>query len=145
MKISTKGRYGMRAMVDLAIHNGEGPILLKDIARRQQLSERYLEQLILTLKSAGLVRSTRGARGGFELAKAPNEIKLGKVFQALEGPLGLVECVDDPMSCSRVNSCVTRDIWQELKEGITSILDSKTLKDLVDQQGKKDKKLMYYI
>jgi Rrf2 family protein len=145
MKISTKGRYGMRAMVDLAIHNGEGPILLKDIARRQQLSERYLEQLILTLKAAGLVKSIRGAHGGFLLAKPPSEIRLGEIFQTLEGPLGLVECVDDPMSCSRASSCGTRDVWQELKEGIVSILDSKTLLDLTDQQSKKDKKLMYYI
>ncbi|MFC1999020.1 RrF2 family transcriptional regulator [Chloroflexota bacterium] len=145
MKISTRGRYGMRAMVDLAIYNGEGPVLLKDIAKRQQLSERYLEQLVLSLKAAGLVKSIRGAHGGFILAKAPNKIRLGEIFQVLEGPLGLVECVDDPASCSRVNSCVTRDVWQELKDSIVSILDSKTLQDLVEQQDKKDKKLMYYI
>jgi Rrf2 family transcriptional regulator, cysteine metabolism repressor len=145
MKISTKGRYGMRAMVDLAIHNGETPVLLKDIAKRQQLSERYLEQLVLSLKAAGLVKSIRGAHGGFMLAKAPGEIRLSEIFQVLEGPLGLVECVDDPASCSRVDSCVTRDIWQELKDGIVSILDSKTLQDLAEQQDKKDKKQMYYI
>ena len=145
MKISTKGRYGMRAMVDLAIHNGEGPVLLKDIAKRQQLSERYLEQLVLSLKAAGLVRSIRGAHGGFMLAKAPNEINLSQIFQVLEGPLGLVECVDDPTSCSRVDFCVTRDVWQELKDGIISILDSKTLQDLAEQQTLKEKKAMYYI
>jgi Rrf2 family protein len=145
MKISTKGRYGMRAMVDLAMHNGGGPILLRDIAKRQQISERYLEQLALTLKSAGLVKTTRGSRGGFEMAKAPNEIKLSEIFQVLEGSLGLVDCVDDPQSCSRIDSCVTRDVWQELKDGIVSILDSKTLQDLVEQQDKKDRKLMYYI
>jgi Rrf2 family protein len=145
MRISTKGRYGMRAMVDLAIHYGEGQILLKDIAKRQQLSERYLEQLILTLKSAGMVKSTRGAHGGFKLAKPPNEIKLSEIFQTLEGPLGLVECVEDPMSCSRVDSCVTRDIWLEMKEGLVSILDSKTLQYLAEQQTQKEKKTMYYI
>ena len=79
------------------------------------------------------------------LAKAPEEIRLSEIFQVLEGPLGLVECVDDPASCSRVDSCVTRDIWQELKDGIVSILDSKTLQDLAEQQDKKDKKQMYYI
>jgi len=145
MKISTKGRYGMRAMVDLAIHYGEGPVLLKDIAKRQQLSERYLEQLVLTLKAAGLVKSIRGARGGFMLNKAPSEINLSQIFQVLEGPLGLVECVDDPASCSRIDSCVTRDVWQELKDGIISILDSKTLQDLAEQQTLKEKKAMYYI
>jgi len=145
MKISTKGRYGMRAMTDLAIHYGEGQILLKDIAKRQQLSERYLEQLILSLKSAGMVKSTRGAHGGFKLAKPPSEIKLIEIFQTLEGPLGLVECVEDPMSCSRVDSCVTRDIWLEMKEGLVSILDSKTLQDLAEQQTQKEKKTMYYI
>jgi Rrf2 family cysteine metabolism transcriptional repressor len=132
-------------MVDLAIHNGESPVLLRDIAKRQQLSERYLEQLVLSLKAAGLVKSIRGAHGGFMLAKAPEEIRLSEIFQVLEGPLGLVECVDDPASCSRVDSCVTRDIWQELKDGIASILDSKTLQDLAEQQDIKDKKLMYYI
>ena len=145
MRLSTKGRYGTRFMLDLAIHYGEGPILLKDMAKRQQLSKRYLEQLVLSLKAAGLVRSIRGAHGGFLLAKHPNDIKLSEIFQALEGPFGLVECVDNPMSCSRVDFCVTRDIWQELKDGIVSILNSKTLQYLVEQQSKKDKKLMYYI
>ncbi|MFC1979130.1 RrF2 family transcriptional regulator [Chloroflexota bacterium] len=145
MKISTKGRYGMRAMVDLAVHSGEGPILLKDIAKRQRLSERYLEQLALSLKAAGLVKSIRGARGGFMLTKAPNEINLSEIFQVLEGSLGLVDCVDDPKSCSRVDCCVTHDIWQELKDGIVTILNSKTLQDLADQQAQKENKAMYYI
>ena len=79
------------------------------------------------------------------LAKAPNEINLGQIFQVLEGALGLVECVDDPTSCSRVDSCVTRDVWQELKDGITSILNSKTLQDLAEQQTQKEEKAMYYI
>jgi Rrf2 family transcriptional regulator, cysteine metabolism repressor len=145
MKISTKGRYGMRAMVDLATHYGKGHILLKDIAKRQQLSERYLEQLVLTLKAAGLVNSTRGAHGGFTLAKHPSEINLSEIFQALEGPLGLVECVDDPTACGRIDSCVTRDVWQELKDSITSVLASKTLRDLVEKQALNEKKSMYYI
>lgn len=145
MKISTKGRYGMRAMIDLAAHEGNGPILLRDIAGRQQISERYLEQLILMLKSAGLVKSTRGARGGFALARAANEIRLSEVLRALEGSLVLVECVDDPKTCSRVDSCVTRDVWQEITDAILSILDSKSLKDMVDLQCNKEKEPMYYI
>ena len=145
MKISTKGRYGMRAMIDLAAHEGNGPILLRDIAGRQQISERYLEQLILMLKSAGLVKSTRGARGGFALARAANEIRLSEVLRALEGSLVLVECVDDPNTCSRVDSCVTRDVWQEITDAILSILDSKSLKDMVDLQCNKKKEPMYYI
>ena len=145
MRISTKGRYGMKAMVDLAIHYGKGQILLRDIAKRQQLSERYLEQLILSLKSAGMVKSTRGAHGGFMLAKPPNEIKLSEIFQTLEGSLGLVECVDDPTSCRKIDSCVTRDVWLELKEGLVTILGSKTLQDLAEKQAQKEEKAMYYI
>jgi len=147
MKLSTKGRYGTRAMLDLAIHYGEGPILLKDIAKRQQISERYLEQLVLSLKAGGLLKSVRGAKGGFILAKAPSEIKLIDIVQTLEGTICPVACVDDPNSCSRVDQCVTRDIWGELGQAITQVLDSKTLSDLTRQQKEKDQrhKIMYYI
>ena len=147
MKLSTKGRYGTRAMLDLAIHYGEGPILLKDIAKRQQISERYLEQLALSLKAGGLLKSVRGAKGGFILAKPPVEIKLINIVQTLEGIICPVACVDDPDSCSRVDQCATRDIWGELGQAIIQVLDSKTLSDLVSQQKEKDQthKAMYYI
>jgi len=147
MKLSTKGRYGTRAMLDLALHYGEVPVHLKDIAARQQVSERYLEQLVLSLKAAGLLKSVRGAKGGFVLARPPAEIKLIDIIQTLEGSICPVACVDDPDFCSRVDMCVTRDIWGELGKAMTQILDSQTLQDLVERQKQKVKpqKEMYYI
>ena len=137
MKLSTKGRYVTRAMLDLALHYGEGPILLKDIARRQQVSARYLEHLIITLKTAGLVTSARGARGGFALAKPPSEIRLSEIIQTVEGSIALVECVDDPEVCSRSDLCAARDIWTGIRRATGGILESTTLEDLSQQQRDK--------
>jgi Rrf2 family cysteine metabolism transcriptional repressor len=147
MKLSTKGRYAVRAMLDLALHYGEGPILLRDVARREHISERYLEQIILSLKAAGLVNSTRGARGGFMLTKPPSQIRLIEVMQVSEGSMAPVECVSDPKVCSRSSLCVTRDIWSEMKEAMSGILESTTLQDLVERQREKEqpKARMYYI
>jgi Rrf2 family protein len=147
MKLSTKGRYGTRAMLDLALHHGEGPIQLRDIASRQQISERYLEQLVLTLKAGGLLKSIRGAKGGFTLSKPPSEIKLIDIVQTLEGSICPVACIDDPESCSRVDECVTRDIWGDLGRAMTQVLESQTLQDLVTRHKEKEqtKKAMYYI
>jgi len=147
MKLSTKGQYGARAMVDLALHYGEGPVLLKDIAKRQQISERYLEHLMISLRVAGLANSMRGARGGFTLAKPPSQIKLSEIVQTVEGSLALVECVDDPNVCSRVDHCVTRDVWAEIKRAMDGVLESTTLEDLVQRQREKGKSgaVMYYI
>jgi len=125
--------------VELALHYGEGPILLKDIAKRQQISERYLEHLILSLKVAGLVKSMRGARGGFSLAKPPSQIRLSEIIQIVEGSIAIVECVDDPNLCSRADLCVTRDIWAEMKKAINGVLESTTLQDLVERQREKQK------
>lgn len=147
MKLSTKGRYATRAMLDLALNRGEEPILLKDIAQRQQISLSYLEHLVTPLIAGGLIRSTRGAKGGISLVKSPEEIKLSEVIQLLEGSLAPVECVNDPTLCPRSESCVTRDVWTELKNAMTGILESTTLQDLVDRQKKKGNstKGMYYI
>jgi Rrf2 family cysteine metabolism transcriptional repressor len=147
MKLSTKGRYAMRAMLDLALHYGEGPILLKDVAKREHISERYLEQIILPLKAAGLVNSTRGARGGFILAKPPSQIRLIEVMQVSEGSIAPVECVSDPEVCSHASLCVARDIWSEMKKAMDGILESTTLQDLVERQREKEqpKARMYYI
>jgi Rrf2 family protein len=147
VKLSTKGRYAMRAMLDLALHYGEGPILLKDVAKREHISEGYLEQIILPLKAAGLVNSTRGARGGFILAKPPSQIKLIEVMQVSEGSVAPVECVSDPEVCSHASVCVTRDIWSEMKKAMDGILESTTLQDLVERQKEKEqpKARMYYI
>jgi len=147
MKLSTKGRYAARAMLDLALHYGEGPILLKNIAKRQQISERYLEHLIVSLKVAGLVNSIRGARGGFTLAKPPSQIRLSEIIQTVEGSIAPVECVDDPKVCSLADLCVTRDIWAEMKKAMSGVLESTTLQDLVQRQREKEqpKAVMYHI
>lgn len=137
MRLSTKGRYSARLMLELALCYGMGPVLLKDIAKRQGISEGYLEHLLPPLKAAGLVSSSRGAHGGYALAKAPSEITLKEVVCVLEGSLSPVECVDAPSICQRVRSCVTRDIWKELREKISQTLESVTLKDMVERQ--KDK------
>jgi len=137
MKLSTRGRYGLRALLDLALHDGEGLIPLKDIARRQEISLHYLEHLIAPLIAAGLVRSTRGARGGVLLVKPPSQIKLSEVIQALEGSIAPVECVRDPGLCQRSALCASRDVWSELMEAMVQVLDSTTLQDLVERQRTK--------
>ena len=147
MKLSTKGRYGTRALLDLALHRAEGPVLLKDIAERQQISLWYLEHLIAPLIAAGIVRSSRGAKGGVWLAQPPEQIKLSTVIQLLEGSVAPVECVNDPAICSRSELCVTRDIWTKIKRAINEVLESTTLQDLVERQKKKEQleEIMYYI
>ncbi len=134
MKLSTKGRYAARAMLDLAQHLGQGPILVKDISRREEISERYLEQILTPLKIAGLVRVIRGARGGFTLAKPPSEVRLIDIIQTMEGSTAPVDCVDDAQICSRSDSCVTREVWTEIKEAIDTVLESTTLQDLLERQ-----------
>jgi len=138
MKLSTRGRYGLRALLDLAVHQGEGMVLLKDIARRQEVSLPYLEHLITPLIAGGLVKSTRGARGGVLLLKPPAQVKLTEVVQLLEGSIAPVDCVNDPRVCSRSASCVTRDIWIQIKDAMIQVLDSTTLHDLVERQRQKE-------
>ena len=147
MKLSTKGRYGTQVMLDLALHHGEGRILLKDIARRQGISGNYLEHLMPPLKAAKLVNSSRGAHGGYTLARPPHKVKLIDIIQALEGSLAPAECVNTPRVCRRSKSCVTRDVWTEMKVAIDKVLKSTTLQDLVERQRKKEKQEtgMYHI
>lgn len=137
MKLSTRGRYGTRVLLDLAFRDGEGPVPLKDIAQRQQISLLYLEHLIAPLIAAGMIKSMRGARGGIWLAKLPHEIKLSEVIGLLEGSMAPVACVNDPKACPRSDSCVTRYIWIEMKEAMDGVLESKTLQDLVDMQKRR--------
>ena len=138
MRVSTKGRYGAGAMLDLAINSGEGPVLLRDIARRQEVSEKYLEHSVSALRKAGLARSIRGARGGYILAKLPSQIRLSEIMEVLEGSMAPVECVDDPQVCQRAQLCVTRDIWVKMKEAADNILESITLRDMAEQQKNKE-------
>ena len=147
MKLSTRTRYGTRALLDLALHQGEGLVLLKDIAQRQEVSLPYLEHLITPLIAAGIVKSTRGARGGVLLLKPPSEIKLSEVVQLLEGSIAPVDCVNNPDICHRSASCVTRDIWIEMRNAMIQVLDSVTLHDLVERQKGRNGPThrMYYI
>lgn len=134
MKLSTKGRYGVAAMYDLALHYGKGPIALKHIAMRQGISEHYLEQLIGALRKAGFVKSVRGAQGGYALTKDPSQITVGDVIRVMEGPIAPVDCLlDDPADntyCERAGTCVTRGVWEKLRDSINLVLDSITLADL---------------
>jgi len=134
IKLSTRARYGTRALLDLALHQGEGVVLLKDIARRQEFSLPYLEHLITPLIAAGIIKTTRGARGGVSLLKHPQEIKLSEVIQLLEGSTAPVECVNHPKICPRSDLCVTRDIWGEVKKAVDGVLEITTLQDLVERQ-----------
>jgi len=131
-------------MLELALYYGKGPVLLKDIAKREEISEGYLEHLLPSLKASGLVNSSRGAHGGYTLAKTPSEITLREVVQALEGPLSPAECVDTPNVCQRVRFCVTRDIWKKLGEKISQTLESVTLKDMVEMQKNKGETSLIY-
>ena len=139
MKVSTKGRYGTRLLLDLAQHLDEERVLLRDVALRQDISLLYLERLIAPLVAAGIVRTTRGPKGGISLAKTPEQIKLSEVIHLLEGSMAPVECVDDPMVCNRSGICATRDIWDELKKQTDRILESITIHDLVERQKEKVK------
>ena len=138
MKLSTKGRYTTRALLDLARHQTEEPTPLKDIARRQEISLPYLEHLVAPLITAGILRSSRGPAGGIQLVKPPHEIKLSEVIRLVEGPTAPVECVVNPEICPRSELCVTRDIWGELDRAISTVLESTTLADLVKRQDKKE-------
>ncbi len=145
MKISTRARYGTRALLDLALQEGHDPVLLKDIAGRQDISVHYLEHLVAPLIASGMVRSIRGARGGVRLAKPAGEIRLIDIVKLYEGSTAPVECVDKPAVCKRSDDCVTRDIWTDLKGQINGYLSSITLQDLVEQHNLKTQPEMYYI
>lgn len=131
MKLSSRSRYGFRAILELALDYGKGPMQIKTISDRESISNKYLEQLIAMLKASGLVRSMRGPKGGYVLARHPSEIKLSEVFSTLEGPLLTVECLDHPEMCPRFSDCVTRDLWQEMQEAVLKVLEGKTLQDMI--------------
>lgn len=149
MKLSTKGRYGVKAMLDLAMHNDEGYIALNSIAERQEISENYLEQLFAVLKKAGIVKSIRGSHGGYVLGQSPDKITVGSILRALEGSLAPVDCVmeNDPEKCQRACSCVTRPVWEKIRDSVNSVVDSITLADLVEdyKKHKNNDEYIYYI
>ena len=137
MKLSTRGRYGVRLMIELALHHGAGPVLLKEIAERQGISEKYLWHLINPLKTTGLVNSIRGAHGGYVLGKAPEAITLKEILQVLEGSLCLVDCVDNPSLCERSPSCVSRDVWGGASKNLRQTMADTTLAAMAERQKEK--------
>lgn len=135
MQISTKGRYALRLMLDLALHNTGELIKIKDIAERQEISEKYLEQIISALKKAGYVKSLRGAQGGYMLARSPKEYTVGMILRLSEGSLEPVACLQDEVNqCSRAQSCSTLKLWEMLNDAIKGVVDHVTLQDLMDWQ-----------
>lgn len=144
MKLSTRTRYGTRLMLRLALSYNEDPVFLKDIAKAEDISEKYLSQIIIPLKSAGLVNSFRGAKGCYILSKSPTQITLKDIVEVLEDDFNLARCIEDPTVCRRVSICVTRDLWNKLGEKISQTLEAITLADLVEQYHKKGKKEVVY-
>jgi len=137
MKMSTRGRYSTRLMLELAMHFGQGPVLLKDISKSQDISLKYLGQLIIPLKIAGLIKSTRGSHGGYFLSRSPDKISLSEVVTAVEGPIAFSECVDSPDICYRSKTCVAREVWEKASRQFNETLDSITLADMLKRQEAK--------
>ncbi len=136
MKVSTKGRYALRLMIDIAVNSNDKPVSIKEIARRQGISEKYLEQIISILNSAGFVRSIRGARGGYILRKEPSEYTVGMILRLTEGSLAPVACIEDNVvQCDRVENCATIEVWRRLNDAINGVVDNITLADLVEWQN----------
>lgn len=142
MKLSTRGRYGVRAMLELAMQAGNGPVPLRDLASKQEISAKYLEQLLIPLKGAGLVKSVRGARGGYMLATSPEKVNLYDIVRSLEGPLAPVECVQDPKFCERVGGCTVHLVWGEMGALLVDFLTSITLQEMVERQQQKDQECL---
>lgn len=138
MRLSTRTRYGMRAAFELARHYGPRPepLGIHAIAKDQEVSAKYLEQVIAVLKVSGVVRSVRGAKGGYVLAKSPKKIKLSEIFNALEGAVTTVECVHNEKYCDRSADCVIRNLWKQLNDCIDGVMESMTLQDLLDREKK---------
>lgn len=138
MKISTKGRYALRLMLDLATYNTGEPVSIKDIAKRQQISEKYLEQIISILNKAGYVRSIRGSQGGYLLKKNPDEYTVGMLLRLTEGDLSPVSCAAvENNECERRDSCVTVRVWRQINEAVNNVVDNITLEDLLEWQAEK--------
>lgn len=136
MKISTKGRYALRLMMDLAMNNTGEPVRIKDIAARQEISDKYLEQIISTLNKAGYVKSIRGPQGGYRLTKAPEQYTVGMILRLTEGSLAPVSCLEDEVNtCPRQDGCATLRLWQMLDTAISNIVDKVTLADIVEWQS----------
>ena len=144
MQLSTKSRYGVRAILELALAYGKKPLQVRVIAKQQAISSKYLEQLMAMLKSAGLLKSVRGSKGGYLLARPPTEITLYHVLEALEGPVCVIECLRQQEVCSRAGDCLTRPFWSEINTAIVDTLESTTLQDLLDRSGERQHQATNY-
>ena len=133
MKLSTRSRYGTRMMLDLANHYNEGPVQIGDISKREDISVKYLEQLIIPLKKACLIVSVRGPKGGHMLAKPPEEITIGEVVSVLEGGVNLTNCIENPDVCEKTNSCLTRSVWEEATKAMYDKLNATTLAKIIEK------------
>lgn len=149
MKLSTKGRYGLRAMVDLAVFSNGDHVSICNIAERQGISENYLEQVFATLRKSGLVKSVKGAQGGYILADSPSNIRIGSILRALEGELSIVDNDRDGArgESGRIEDCIKRNVWDKINENINSLVDSLTLEDLANEYKKMNnsESIMFYI
>ncbi len=134
MKVSTKGDYGVRALVELAHRYGQGPVQSAAIASRQEIPETYLDQLLTTLRRAGFIRSVRGPQGGHALISEPHEVRMSDVMVVLEGSLAPIACVDDPDACTKEGGCVQREVWERVRDATQEILDSVTIADLAEKE-----------
>lgn len=135
MKISTKGRYALRLMLDLALHDTGEPVRIKEISGRQDISDKYLEQIVSMLNKAGMVKSIRGPQGGYRLSREPKQYTVGEILRITEGSLAPVSCLEDePNECLRQEQCATLLLWQKLNDAISGVVDTVTLADLVEWQ-----------
>jgi len=144
MKLSTKSRYAARLMVNLAWHYQKGPVQLNEIARVEEVSEKYLSQIVILLRGAGLIRSVRGAKGGYLLTREPARISIKEIVEVMEGGLSIVDCLDDAGSCGRSGKCITRCVWDKVSTAISRTLEEITLEDLAGQV-RTDGEPMYFI
>ena len=144
MKISTKGRYGLRAIIDLALNSHGEHVSLVSIAERQDISKNYLEQVFSTLRKAGIVTSIKGAQGGYELAMDPASITVGEILRALEGSLSLADDSND-MEKNKIERCIQKNVWKRIDESVNHVIDNMTLEDLINEYKKDSDVIMYYI
>lgn len=147
MKLSTRARYGARALAELALAYPGGPVSVGQLAEGQRISAKYLEHILSTLRAAGLVKAVRGMHGGYALARSPAAITVKELFEVLEGPVALVDCVDHPNSCPMKDVCPTRDTWVEMKQSLERVLERTTIQDLADRKTRKgcSRTAMYHI
>ena len=137
MKLSTRSRYGTRAMLDIALHSEGGPTMLKDIADRQSVSPKYLDHILAALRKAGLIKNIRGKGGGYVLTRPASNITVNDIIKVVEGSIAPVECIDNPAFCTKTNTCAVIDLWKQLKESMEDVLNSTTLENLVERHKEK--------